>query len=105
MRQPLPEQPSQSSQKPHEYLSRFGQILLDNLKSERPKMYAELVQTRKLRGFLLSRQNQAKRAMDAMYESGKTWDEAFEVVNEKFLSLPSEQEQPVLGGPTNEAFA
>ena len=79
-------------------LGSIGQMARRHWKEHRPKMYKQLQEEGKLHEVLLELEDRVAKQLEELAMKGLNPDQAWEVVRDQVL-LPSEEDQPELGGP------
>ncbi len=82
-------------------VGRWGQMLRENLRENRPKMFLGLRRAGTLHQYLVDQERMAAAEIHQYVLQGATVAEAEEVVLPQYILLPSEKDQPELGGPVN----
>ena len=79
-------------------LGSIGREAKRHWKQFRPKMYKELQEAGTLMTTLLELENRVAKQLEELSLQGLNYDQAWEMVRDQVL-LPSEEDQPELGGP------
>ena len=79
-------------------LGSIGQMARRHWKQHRPKMYKQLQEEGRLNEVLLELENRVAKQLEDLSLQGLNYDQAWEMVRDQVL-LPSEEDQPELGGP------
>ncbi len=74
--------------------NRFGDMILDNLQSDRPGMYADLKTRGKLDSFLDKQQGQMAKQFGSLLQKGFGEDQAMEMLRPDFLQENQEDSEP-----------
>ena len=80
-------------------LSGWAHQAADHWKRFRPKLYQQLQSSGRLEEAANRAAELTKDELSLLIERGASHQEAWEQVREKYLFLPSEEDQPELGGP------
>ena len=75
-------------------LNRFGEMILDNLQSDHPGMYADLKASGKLESFLNSQQDQMAKQFGNLLQKGFGEDQAMEMLRPDFIQENQEDSEP-----------
>ena len=79
-------------------LGSIGREAKRHWKQHRPKMYKQLQEEGRLNEVLLELENRVAKQMEDLSLQGLNYNQAWEMVRDQVL-LPSEEDQPELGGP------
>ena len=79
-------------------LGSIGRQARRHWKEHRPKMYKELQEAGTLKTVLLELEDRVAQQLEDLWKEGLNPDQAWEMVRDQVL-LPSEEDQPELGGP------
>lgn len=75
----------------------IGQLAKEHLKENRPKMFQALKENGGLEAYLQSLQQAASQELDDLLMKGLQHHEAMEIVTSRYVYVPSEDEEAVLG--------
>ena len=78
-------------------LGPWGLQAKEHWKEHRPKMYRQLEESGRLEDALYAAQELTVAAMADLIERGVNWYQAWELIREEWLFLPSEEDVPELG--------
>jgi hypothetical protein len=76
---------------------RLENMAIEHWKKYRPKMYRELLKGGKLQERVVKAAQLTEEALEDLLSEGVPYDQAWELVREMWICLPTEEDVPLLG--------